>query len=267
MLLALALGLSATMVMGEEVTRTEKKVEQHSMSGNVTETRKVSVTTYQTRLVESYHAIGIPEDIITRLRQIDIDIYNARVRGDMVRVRELIRERERILGPQWVEKTRVYFHEHPFVVYTDAGSWDAWDISVGGGAVGVTSGGRTDINIGHRDVDVRGDRNVDVNHSGSTSVRPSGSSTRTGAATGSSVSGGTRTSTSVGSSETGISGSSSTGSSSEMNSGSSTGSSGTTGDQNIAPSSGTAGDTSGAGSSSSTSGGTNSGTGTTEKSD
>lgn len=140
--IALALLLSAGIAAAQqEVTKRTERTETRESNGAVItkKTETISVTTYETRVRDAYVAIGVPQDIISRLVQLDVQIYHAWVSGDVVRVRELRDEKMRLLTPELKTKVTTYFEEHPVVVNSGAGELHVW------GDVPQSSGGNVNV--------------------------------------------------------------------------------------------------------------------------
>lgn len=148
-----ALALVSCVALAQESYTTTQHSESTTVNPNGsvtrTQTETITVTTYETRLREAYFAIGIPQPIVDQLLAIDIEIYNAELRGDFDRVR-VLREREvGILGPTWIPRVETYFTEHPFDVNLKPGfGFAAWR-DVSGGKVDE-SRARLNTNTGER---------------------------------------------------------------------------------------------------------------------
>ena len=108
---ALAVGLATTAFAQETVTKTEKTVTTNG-SGSVT-TERTETTTYETRALEAYRTVGVPQDVVIKLRDYDTKIVAARRANDIARVREYYTAQRRLLTPEQIERVRVYLREHP----------------------------------------------------------------------------------------------------------------------------------------------------------
>jgi hypothetical protein len=114
--ITLSFALAATLGTGafaQETVTTEKTVTSESPAGTTVRTEKTETTTYETRAIEAYRTVGIPQDVIVRLRDYDTKIVAARRANDLVKVREYYTAQRRLLTPDQIEKVRVHLRERP----------------------------------------------------------------------------------------------------------------------------------------------------------
>lgn len=86
----------------------------------------VTIDTYRTRVREGYVTAGVPVEVVEKVLPLDVEIYNARVAGDTVKVQTLRRQQEEILTPSYTTKVRTYYKEHPYQVNIGSAMFPVW---------------------------------------------------------------------------------------------------------------------------------------------
>lgn len=99
-------------------TETTKESSTSVAPGSVTKTSSSSTVsnTYTTRLESAYRAAGVADADIVRLRDIDLQVLEARRANNADRVKEYYTQQTRILKPEQVTKVRTYLTENPIAV-------------------------------------------------------------------------------------------------------------------------------------------------------
>lgn len=123
LLVAVSFAMTGFASAQETITKTEKTVTRTGTGSAVT-IQKTETTTYQTRTETAYRTVGIPQDVIVKLRDYDTRIIEARRAGDIGRVRTYWTEQRRLLTPDQIEKVRVYLREHPVTDKTFITTWE-----------------------------------------------------------------------------------------------------------------------------------------------
>jgi len=91
-----------------------ESTETHSSTKNgVTTTTTSSSSSYTTRLESAYRAAGVTDAEITRLRDIDLKVLEARRANDAARIKEYYTQQTAILKPEQLTRVRSYLVEHP----------------------------------------------------------------------------------------------------------------------------------------------------------
>ncbi|MGI8905299.1 MAG: hypothetical protein ACR2IE_02275 [Candidatus Sumerlaeaceae bacterium] len=135
-------------------SETTQQSSTSSSPGSVTKTSSSSTVTnsYTTRLESAYRAAGVVDADIVRLRDIDLQVMEARRANNLDKVKEYYTQQTSILKPEQVTKVRTYLTEHPVAVtepkyyvssYETVPATAGVSITtpMGGASIGVPAGG------------------------------------------------------------------------------------------------------------------------------
>ena len=143
-------------------TETSEHSSTSNAAGTVTKTKTDSTVTnsYTTRLESAYHAAGVADADITRLRDIDMQVLEARRANNAAKVKEYYTQQTQILKPEQVTKVRTYLTEHPVAVSepkyyvtsyetVPATAGVSINTPLGGASIGIPAGGTV---VEHKEV-------------------------------------------------------------------------------------------------------------------
>lgn len=113
--LAACVALMSPAVFAQTTVETERRVTTvQSGAGSVTTVEhRTVVRSYVTYLHEVYTAVGIPQAQIVQLIDLDIQILEARIRGDWDQVRVYIDRQVELVGPPVVQRIHTHVQSHP----------------------------------------------------------------------------------------------------------------------------------------------------------
>jgi hypothetical protein len=94
-------------------TETTEKSSTSNAAGTVTKTSTSSSSSYTTRLESAYRYAGVTDADIVKLRDLDMQVMEARRANQADRVKQYYALQTRILKPEQVTKVRTYLTEHP----------------------------------------------------------------------------------------------------------------------------------------------------------